>query len=437
MAARQESRCKVPQQERRPKSRPRKTRGQSQDQGRGKAKTKARKAQQAKTTCGRDRPRHGRRIASAASSASASACTAIGFGDFFLLTVPGNDGPAHILIDCGVHAANIGSIDDVRAGPEEDDQQSLGARHPDALSRRPHVGVRLELRRLRRLRPCRRRLDHQSARSGATRGRRSSWPRSRRWRRSCNCSSAPATMPTAKEAQRKVHNALGVELGAAAVAAAATPRRSKLLQSGLQVQAAGLLLPGRRHADLAGGTRRQDHGRDPGAVAEGFGRRILGERQQEGTVSRRRRRQRRARMSTACSRSRRRWPASATDYPGVVFEEFDTGCGRAGSPSGAAQMEALLQGMQPDVLAATADKLDGTLNNQSLVVLFTCQGKKLLFVGDAQWGNWAYWLYGKAVSRRRSRHHGSAPRRSWARSTSTRSATTAAPTPRRSPRSAR
>ena len=49
------------------------------------------------------------------------------------------------------------------------------------------------------------------------------------------------------------------------------------------------------------------------------------------------------------------------------------------------------------MLAAAADALDGTLNNQSLVVLFTCRGKKLLFVGDAQWGNWAYWLYGKAV----------------------------------------
>src|SRR5215470_15069848 len=36
----------------------------------------------------------------------------VGFGDFFLLTVPGTNGPAHILIDCGVHAANIGSIDE-------------------------------------------------------------------------------------------------------------------------------------------------------------------------------------------------------------------------------------------------------------------------------------------------------------------------------------
>jgi hypothetical protein len=23
--------------------------------------------------------------------------------------------------------------------------------------------------------------------------------------------------------------------------------------------------------------------------------------------------------------------------------------------------------------------------------------KRLLFVGDAQWSNWAYWLYGKAT----------------------------------------
>src|SRR5262249_19640759 len=30
---------------------------------------------------------------------------------------------------------------------------------------------------------------------------------------------------------------------------------------------------------------------------------------------------------------------------------------------------------------------------QSLVVLFTFKGKKLLFVGDAQAGNWEHWLY--------------------------------------------
>src|SRR5688572_5632381 len=36
----------------------------------------------------------------------------VGFGDFFLVTVPTKSGPQHILIDCGVHAGNIGSMAD-------------------------------------------------------------------------------------------------------------------------------------------------------------------------------------------------------------------------------------------------------------------------------------------------------------------------------------
>src|ERR671938_852281 len=37
----------------------------------------------------------------------------IGFGDFFLLTVPTKKhGRQHILIDCGVHAGNIGTMDE-------------------------------------------------------------------------------------------------------------------------------------------------------------------------------------------------------------------------------------------------------------------------------------------------------------------------------------
>ena len=50
-------------------------------------------------------------------------------------------------------------------------------------------------------------------------------------------------------------------------------------------------------------------------------------------------------------------------------------------------------GAQPDMLAAAAIAIDKFLNNQSLVVLFTFAGKKLLFVGDAQAGNWEHWLY--------------------------------------------
>ena len=83
----------------------------------------------------------------------------------------------------------------------------------------------------------------------------------------------------------------------------------------------------------------------------------------------------------------RQWPASAADYPPEAFRPWET----------PPEMERALHAVQPDVLAAAAATIDGTLNNQSLVVLFTCHGKKLLFVGDAQWGNWAYWLYGKPM----------------------------------------
>jgi len=48
---------------------------------------------------------------------------------------------------------------------------------------------------------------------------------------------------------------------------------------------------------------------------------------------------------------------------------------------------------QPDMLATAAAKIENFLNNQSLVVLFEFDGKKLLFAGDAQGGNWEYWLY--------------------------------------------
>ena len=35
----------------------------------------------------------------------------VGFGDFFLITVPSKDGPQHILIDCGVTHGKTGKGD--------------------------------------------------------------------------------------------------------------------------------------------------------------------------------------------------------------------------------------------------------------------------------------------------------------------------------------
>jgi hypothetical protein len=57
------------------------------------------------------------------------------------------------------------------------------------------------------------------------------------------------------------------------------------------------------------------------------------------------------------------------------------------------RMEGALQQLQPIAALTAAKELDSFLNNQSLAVLFTFKGKKLLFVGDAQAGNWEHWLF--------------------------------------------
>ena len=84
------------------------------------------------------------------------------------------------------------------------------------------------------------------------------------------------------------------------------------------------------------------------------------------------------------------WHAAATDYPNSAFRELL----RTSEKSPSAAMEAAIQAAQPSLLFTAAKTLDTFLNNQSLVVFFTFAGKKLLFAGDAQGGNWEYWMYG-------------------------------------------
>jgi beta-lactamase superfamily II metal-dependent hydrolase len=85
-----------------------------------------------------------------------------------------------------------------------------------------------------------------------------------------------------------------------------------------------------------------------------------------------------------------KWQGLASDYPPTAFREFD----RFTKESPNAEMEAAILASQPNLLFTAAKTLDGFLNNQSLVVLFTFKGKTLLFAGDAQGGNWEYWMFG-------------------------------------------
>jgi hypothetical protein len=77
--------------------------------------------------------------------------------------------------------------------------------------------------------------------------------------------------------------------------------------------------------------------------------------------------------------------ASYGAYPSRAFEIYD-----------ADEIVRMVDSSQPDMLAAQAVAADKTLNNQSLVILFSVAGKNLLFAGDAQWGNWENFLYGGA-----------------------------------------
>jgi beta-lactamase superfamily II metal-dependent hydrolase len=90
------------------------------------------------------------------------------------------------------------------------------------------------------------------------------------------------------------------------------------------------------------------------------------------------------------------WKAEPTDYPTSAFREWaprKAGVMPDFSRRYPERIQQILQDVQPAALYLAAKQLDDFLNNQSLVVLFTWKQKKLLFAGDAQAGNWEYWLY--------------------------------------------
>ncbi|MFO1162953.1 MAG: MBL fold metallo-hydrolase [Reyranellaceae bacterium] len=322
----------------------------------------------------------------------------VGFGDFFLLTVPGNDGPAHILIDCGVHAANIGSIDeciqDLKKATNNRlalvilthyhaDHMSGFASNYDDFASFAHVGAVWITNRLDPDNPGEAKFMMQLT-SVAQR---------------LQLGLGARNDPEGVQAQRKVFNALGIELGAAG-GGGGNAKALKLLQEGFKSKPPVHYyqggdtpklppeLEGRITAEILAPPPRDSGGEF--AASDNKKEQYLAAAGDDGIPN-----------ADRVPSFEKEWPASAADYPPDAFDEFDSGLVERGGKrkkDGAAAMEATLAAMQPDVLAAAADKLDGTLNNQSLVVLFTCKGKKLLFVGDAQWGNWSYWLYGKAVS---------------------------------------
>jgi beta-lactamase superfamily II metal-dependent hydrolase len=322
----------------------------------------------------------------------------VGFGDFFLLTVPGTNGPAHVLIDCGVHAKPVAGAMDACI---QDLKATTGGRlslvivthyHADHLSGfasnyDDFLGFDVETVWLSN------RLDPSHDGASAFLGQLTS------------VASALEPQLGARTDEAAVHAAVKVENALGPVMPATGKRGNadalELLRSGFHGKAQVHYYQGGDIADLpsdldgmitaqilapspldSGGEFSASDNRDAQYLA------AAGD---AGAIS----------HVTDLEPFEKAWPGGGGDLPPSAFYEFDTGLhseNHTSSDDGEANLRATLATMQPDALLAAADKLDGTLNNQSLVVLFTCRGKKLLFVGDAQWGNWAYWLYGQGAT---------------------------------------
>lgn len=98
------------------------------------------------------------------------------------------------------------------------------------------------------------------------------------------------------------------------------------------------------------------------------------------------------------------YAVTASDYPASAFRDWAPREKRGVRPDRSkrysVELEEGVRAAMPAALLMAANKLENVLNNQSLVVLFGWQGKSLLFAGDAQGGNWEYWLFDHGVPAR-------------------------------------
>src|SRR5215831_3969687 len=325
----------------------------------------------------------------------------IGFGDFFLLTVPTQTqtGPAHILIDCGVHAANIGTMDDCVKDLAKETGGKLALViathfHADHLSgfASNYAGfANFEVGAV----WITNRLDPGNSDAAKFHAQITSLANQVRLRLGAR---GDQKDPDTAQALFKMQNALGIQMGAAGAGGGSNAKALQLLREGFSNKPPVYyyqggdepvlpeVLKGAITAELLGPAPK-----DKASLFSGTDDKLnqyIAAAGDNGLPE-----------TDGFSPFEKAWPASSSDYPPAAFRGYRTEEEiEKRIPGKPAALEAALKAAQPDTVLALADAVDGTLNNQSLVVLFTCQGKKLLFVGDAQWGNWSYWLYGKAVT---------------------------------------
>ncbi|HEY8697151.1 MAG TPA: MBL fold metallo-hydrolase [Rhizomicrobium sp.] len=306
----------------------------------------------------------------------------VGFGDFFLLTVPTPKGDRFILIDCGVHHTDLGSMRDAVAQMARDCGSQL------ALVIMTH-----------------RHADHISG-FGTCRDVFAQFTVEQVWMSWLEQTSNPNAMAyqaSLTTAAARMGQALAVRL------AAKDDDDTRQLLAMAENITGGLDATGRSTGNQAaldvlhGGFKNKPQycffragdipTLPPDLAAAGLTAEILGPPADPQLIKQMQNKTQQYLDANHATdqpvKSKDPFPAvfraREEDYPKSAFKFYD-----------ARRMTQLIDAVQPDVLAAQARAADNTLNNQSLMVHFTFGGKKLLFVGDAQWGNWENFLYGGA-----------------------------------------
>ena len=305
----------------------------------------------------------------------------VGFGDFFLLSVPTKAGHGHILIDCGVHARDLGSMRDAVTQMAGDCDHHLSLvimthRHADHISgfgtcSDLFAGIAVD----RVWMPWFEDPANDKAKNFQASLTAMAAHLGRQFRARLAAQPDGATQQMLDMAE----NITGV-LGAAGVSA--NQKALKVLQDGFKTQA--------EHDYYKAG----DVAKLPADLeAAGLTVEILGPPIDDALI----------RQMTNNNQQYLTGAAEDQDHTDNVkpfadaFRCSDEAYGpRAFELYGPDQIIHMIHDSQPDALAAQAVAADKTLNNQSLVILFSFGAKNLLFAGDAQWGNWENFLYGGA-----------------------------------------
>jgi beta-lactamase superfamily II metal-dependent hydrolase len=298
----------------------------------------------------------------------------VGFGDFFLLTVPTTAGDKHILIDCGVHAKDLGTINDAVLQMAQECKSQLALvivthRHADHIS---GFGT------------CKDTFRKISV--------------ERVW---MSWFEDPSNK-TAKAFQSSLTGlATQVRTNLAARGTSAEDPSVRMVENitgtmSVAGQAGNQAALTVIHGGFAN-TPQYDYykaGDTPTLPADlvtaGLTAQILGPPIDPNLVSQMTNKNQQY-LSAAVPSDNAKVVPFATQYKGAAgdYKEALQLCDID-------QLDSLIKSSDSETLAAKAAAADKTLNNQSLVVLFSFGGKNLLFAGDAQWGNWENFLYGGA-----------------------------------------